>query len=98
MRFQTIATRARSASSLLEQGSSAQDEFHLLHSVMLSRTSVFRKWVLNEWYMMRSVQAAKLRTLDYEDLSYTEQTRSKKTRINTLIAVVPNVNATKQDE
>ena len=32
MRFQTVAQRARSASSILEQGISAQDEFRLLHA------------------------------------------------------------------
>ena len=66
MRFQTVATRARCASSILEQGISPGDEFRLLHSIMITRTAQFGTWVRTEWYNQYNVQAAALRSLDFQ--------------------------------
>ena len=60
MRFQTVATRARYASSILEQGISQGDEFRLVHSVMIPCTAQVGTWVRTEWYNQYNVQAAAL--------------------------------------
>ena len=93
MRFQTIASRARTASSILELGISAQDEFRLLHNVMLSRTTVFGKWVRNEWHAQYNVQAAQLRALNFTTVSVVDQSRIVHTSISTLIAAMRNIDA-----
>ena len=98
MRFQTIASRARSASSILELGISAQDEFRLLHTVMLTQTAVFGKWVRNEWHTQYNVQAAELRALDFTSMTAPQQSYVVQHSISTLIAAMRNIDAIKQDD
>ena len=66
MRFQTVATRARCAPSILEQGISPGDEFRLLHYVMITRTAQFGTRVRTEWDNQYNVQATALRSLDFQ--------------------------------
>ena len=61
LRFQAVALRASSASSVLETGLSSEQEFKILHSLMNQHGHKFGSWVKIEWHTHYNKHCTRLR-------------------------------------
>ena len=68
LRFQSIAQRASSSTSLLETGLYIEDEFKMLHNTMKTHSSVFGTWIKNEWFSRYNKASTDLRSLSVSNL------------------------------
>ena len=98
MRFQALAIRCSSVSSLLETGLTCDMEFKLLHSLMTNYSAHFGCWVAPEWHSRYNRQAAALRSLDVLDFSAEQKQNTVRSVIRALMSHMRSIDAMKHDE
>ena len=98
MRFQILALRSTSVSSLLEAGLTCDVEFKLLHSLMTNHARHFGRWVSAEWHAQYNKHASMLRELPIQGYSDEQKQLVVRTAIRALISYMRSIDAMKQDE
>ena len=98
LRFQELALRASTPTSLLETGLLAENEFKLLHSTMVAHAYKFGTWVKTEWYHKYNTQATSLRSMCISSMSTVQKELAIRDSIKVLISDMRSLDAMKQDE
>ena len=98
LRFRDLALRAGTPTCLLETGLLAENEFKLLHSIMLLHCSGFGSWVRSEWFRRYNDQATALRSMPMATMSALEKELAIRNSIKSLISDMRTLDAMKQDE
>ena len=98
LRFQSVAQRASTSTSLLETGLSIEDEFIQLHNLMKIHLNSFGAWVESEWFSRYNKESTQLRSLTLTELSPVQCNTLVRASIRRLIADMRGLDAMKQDE